>query len=78
MKIRHLFSRQTRDALGATPWRNVLTWGVIIGWVATAWFFPTALPWWGWVLGFVIGLVGFAFLGRYWADKDQAEREKNG
>jgi hypothetical protein len=68
--LRNVFSRQSRLALSATPARAVFTWGVILSYTAAAWAFPTALPGWVWTAAGLLGFVGFAFLGRRWADKD--------
>ena len=76
VKFRHLFSRQTRLALSATPARNLFTSALLVAAIAVGWFLPDLLPWWGWLLAFLVGFVGIAFLGRFWADKDLAERER--
>ncbi|WP_431278612.1 hypothetical protein [Leifsonia poae] len=70
MTFRHLFSRQSRLALSATPGRNLLTWGLWVAVAVAAWAWPDALPWWGWIGVLAAEIVGLAFLGRYWADKD--------
>ncbi len=70
MKLRHLFGRQSMLALSATPARRILGWGELVVYLTVAWFWPTLLPWWGWILVGLASYVGFALLGRYWADKD--------
>jgi hypothetical protein len=72
MKVTHLFSRQSRLALAATPGRNVFTWGVILLVIVVGFVFPGLLPWWGWLLVVLVEFVGLAWLGRRWGDKDLA------
>ena len=78
MTLRHLFSRQSRLALVATPKRAILTWGVVLCYEAASWIWPMAMPWWGWVTASLLGIVGFAILGRRWADKDLGASDPTG
>ncbi len=75
MTLRDIFGRQAALAQTATPLRRLLTWGELVVFLAVVWFWPTLLPWWGWLLVGAASYVGSAFLGRYWADKDLALAE---
>ena len=75
MNLRQVFSNQTRVALGATPVRNLVSWGAIVGLIGISWIWPRLLPWWGWTAAYVAVFVGLALLGRWWADRDLAAAE---
>ncbi len=70
MRLRLLFSRRTWLALDATPRRKVGTWIVVLAPGVVGLLWPTLLPWWGWILTNIALVIGLAFLGRYWVDKD--------
>ena len=75
--VHHVFSRESRLALTSTFMRNVVTWGILGVWSAIGWIWPSLLPWWGWCLLALAGFVGLAYLGRYWADRDNERNESN-
>jgi len=77
MNVGEVFSNQSRVALGATPFRNVVSWAIILGLIAASWLWSGLLPWWGWTIAYVGIFVGLAFLGRWWADKDIAAADAN-
>lgn len=70
MKLRHLFSRQSRLALFATLPRRLISGAIIVAVIAVGWLLPELLPWWGWLALTATQFVGLALLGRRWADKD--------
>lgn len=77
MTLKHLFSRQSRLALGANPARNIFSWGIIVLVVVVMFAFPGILPWWGWWIVLAAEFVGLTFLGRYWADQDLLRSESD-
>ena len=74
MRIRQLFSRETNEAMIATPRRQLLVFGVSVALIVVAVLLLDLVPWWVFAVAGALSYIGLQVLGSYWAEKDLLRR----